>query len=140
MKYLFVAIGLVMTVLGTGVFQAAPAYAACNTASNVLGITTWYRGLPMDDNCSPVAPSKSDPAAFRKFILTIALNILQAGLGIVAYVTIFYIIKGGFLYITSAGAQDGMVKAKKTITNAVIGLIIAVFSASIVNAIAGIIK
>ena len=76
----------------------------------------------------------------RILITTIALNVLQAGLAIVAYITVFFIMKGGFVYMTSTGTQDGMANAKKTITNAVIGLVIAVFASSIVNAIAGAIK
>jgi hypothetical protein len=70
----------------------------------------------------------------------IVLNVLQAALVVVAYVAIFFIIKGGFMYITSAGSSDGMANAKKTITNAIIGLIICIAAASIVNAIAGLIK
>ena len=72
--------------------------------------------------------------------MMIALNIVQAGLTIAAYVTVFFIVKGGFEYMTSAGSSDGMTSAKKTIANAVIGLVIAVLSAAIVNAIAGVVK
>ena len=54
--------------------------------------------------------------------------------------TVFFIVKGGFEYMTSAGSSDGMTSAKKTIANAVIGLVIAVLSAAIVNAIAGVVK
>lgn len=117
---------------------------ACN--DSLLGIPAWYRGM-QDGSCNiklPVGTEKNSDGTLKpdvnKTIMTIALNILQAGLVLVAYVTIFYLIKGGFGYITSAGDSAGMVSAKKTITNALIGLVIAVFSASIVNAIAGFIK
>ena len=50
----------------------------------------------------------------------------------------FFIIKGGFNYMLSAGSTDGMAGAKKTITNAVIGLVIVLLSAAIINTIASI--
>ena len=72
------------------------------------------------------------------FITKIILNVVQAALAIAAYVTVFFIIKGGFGYMTSAGSPDGMKGAKTTITNAVIGLVIVLLSAVIVNTIAGV--
>ena len=42
--------------------------------------------------------------------------------------------------MTSAGSPEGMASARKTITNAGIGLVISALAASIVNAIAGAIK
>ena len=114
------------------------AASACN--DSLLGLPAWYRNLT-DGSCNIVMPKASDGSVdVQRVVMTIALNIIQAGLVLVAYVTIFFIIKGGFGYITSAGDSAGMVSAKKTITNALIGLVIAVFSASIVNAIAGFIK
>ena len=76
--------------------------------------------------------------ALAKFITTIILNVLQAAFTIAAYVAVFFIIKGGFGYMLSAGSSDGMSSAKKTITNAVIGLVIVVLAAVIVNTIASI--
>ena len=61
-------------------------------------------------------------------------------LQIVAYIAVAFIIVGGFKYITSAGSPDGMVKARKTITNAVVGLLISIFSVAIVNVISGALK
>jgi hypothetical protein len=114
-----------------------PVAAACN--DSMFGINAWYRGL-VDGSCNVKPPSKDDDKAVQKFVWTIVLNLLQAGLALAAYVTIFFLIKGGFVYILAAGSQDKMAEAKNTIKNALIGLVIAVFSASIVNAIAGIIK
>ena len=54
---------------------------------------------------------------------------------IAAYVAVFFLIKGGFTYIYSAGSAENISNAKKTIQNALIGLVIAVMAASIVNAI-----
>ena len=109
---------------------------------SVFGIVPWYRGLLTGDDCSVTVPGGTNKtsANVTSFVMMIALNILQAGLAVAAYVTVFFIIKGGFMYMTSTGSHDGMSSAKKTIMNAIIGLLIAVLSAAIVNAIAGAIK
>ncbi len=129
---------LVGAFLAPAALFATPVSAACSDAG-VLGITPWYRGLQKQVNgsCQIKSPGtgKGDMA---KFITTIVLNVLQAGFTIAAYVTIFFIIKGGFMYIVSAGSSDGMSNAKKTITNAVIGLVIVLLAVAIINTIAGI--
>ncbi len=124
----------VMTVLAI----ATPAFAACG--DSVLGIPPWYRGLTAA-NCEmkPVGDN-ADQVPLTKFIWTVALNVIQTLLVVVAYVTIFFIIKGGFNYMTSMGDSTSMANAKTTIKNAVIGLVIALLSASIVNAITGAIR
>lgn len=140
LKHFYVGFMLLLTMTVSSAQFAQPVSAACS--SSLFGIPAWYRGLQDDKDATcpikmPVTNGKPD---VQKIIMTIALNIIQAGLGLIAYVTIFFIIKGGFMYMTSAGSSDGMSSAKKTITNAVIGLVIAVFASSIVNAIAGFIK
>jgi hypothetical protein len=134
--YLFTMLSLTAAVTSISFAQPVLA-AACN--DSLFGVPAWYRGMQASD-CSIKLPATDGKPDVKKTIMTIALNIIQAGLVLVAYVAIFFIIKGGFGYITSAGSSDGMASAKKTITNALIGLVIAVFSASIVNAIAGVIK
>jgi predicted membrane protein len=118
---------------------ATPALAACGDP--VLGIPPWHRGLTDAATCEikPIG-EQAGQTSLTKFIWTVALNIVQTLLVVVAYVTIFFIIKGGFNYMTSMGESSSMANAKTTIKNAVIGLIVALLSASIVNAITGAIK
>lgn len=137
MKHFFVGIMMLATMMGSGAYFAQPAAAACNTS--LFGIPAWYRGL-QGPSCDIQMPQTQGKPDIVKITMTIALNLIQGALVLVAYVTIFYIMKGGFLYLTSTGSSDGMSNAKKTITNALIGLLIAVFAASIVNAVAGFIK
>jgi len=131
-----------MMVFTLGAVTLAPAIAVGDTAyaacadGPILGITRWYRGL-LDGSCNIKAPGNGNND-LAVFITKIVLNVVQAGLAIAAYVTVFFIIKGGFNYMTSAGSPDGMKSAKTTITNAVIGLVIVLLSAVIVNTIAGI--
>lgn len=51
------------------------------------------------------------------------ISVLLGLLGIVFVVLVVY---AGFLYLTSAGAEDNVKKAKKLLTQAIIGLIIIV--------------
>lgn len=51
-------------------------------------------------------------------------------------IAVFFIIFGGIKFLTSGGAQDNVQSAKKTITFAVIGLIVVLFSFMIVNIVA----
>ncbi len=138
MKRLFVGVMVSITMLGAMLAPVlaspATAYAACDDKKPIMGITRWYRGL-VDSNCAVVVKNND----IGKFITMLVLNILQAGFAVAAYVTIFFIIKGGISYMTSTGSPDGMSKAKNTIKNAVVGLIIVLLSAGIVNTIASII-
>ncbi len=139
-RRLFVAVMLVATMIGSALSLFPSTTYACSNVDQVFGVTTWFRGLQSGPDCAVTIPQTGGKADFPKFITLIALNVVQAGLALAAYITVFFIMKGGFEYMTSTGSSDGMANAKKSITNAIIGLIIAVLSASIVNAIAGVIK
>ena len=121
------AFAITMSFVGSFAF-ATPTHAACNT--RFLTFPTWYRGL-VDGDCN-VDMSKADND-IGIFAQILAINIIEILLHIVAYVSIAFIIVGGFKYITSAGSPDGNEKGRKTITNAVIGLIISIISIGIVN-------
>lgn len=114
----------------------AQANALAKCRSNYLGVTVWYNGLT-DSSCHIKTPGngKND---LSTFVMKIALNVLAAVFALAAYVSLFFILKSGFTYMTSAGSSDGMSKAKKSLTNAVIGLVITLLSAVIVNTIVGV--
>lgn len=109
-----------------------PAMAACNTT--LLTFPAWYRGV-VDDSCNIKSPT--DSGGLPTFIWTIGLNIIEIMLQLVGYIAVGFIIVGGFKYLTSTGSADDIAKAKKTILNAVIGLVISIFSVAIVNIVAG---
>lgn len=125
----FTALGLVAT----------PVYAAPCPSSSLLGIPAWYSGLQDKSTCEIVKIGKGGMDV-RVFVVKIALNIIRAALVLVGYIAVFFIIKGGFLYITARGEPAHIASAKQTITNAIIGLIIALLSAAIVGAISGAIR
>lgn len=126
---------LFVTVIGGAAFTIATpqtTHAACS--DRLLTFPAWYRGV-VDDNCDINDPNKAGGLA--KFIWTIVLNVIETLLQLVGYISVGFIIAGGFKYMTSAGSPDGMVRARKTILNAIIGLALSMFSVGIVNVIAG---
>ena len=134
---------LVLLGIGSLVFvavPAAPAYAkdggggGCNP--HFLSFPTWYRGLTNSD-CSIKDPGEM---GISNFIWKIALNVLEILLQLVAYVSVGFVIYGGFLYLTSAGSSDKITAGRKTILNAIIGLVLSFFSVVIVALVAGNIK
>ena len=100
--------------------------AACD--ARLLTFPAWYNGLT-DDQCNIKGPSDGLP----NFIWKIALNILEALLQLVGYVSVFFIIRGGFKYMTATGSPNEIAQARTIILNAVIGLGISLFSIAIVN-------
>lgn len=128
MALLFVA-----TTGGATLTVAMPqtASAACN--DRLLTFPAWFRGLTTPEpDCEIESPSEK---GIGRFIWKIVLNVVEFMLQLVAYISIAYIIVGGFKYMTSSGSPDGMTKAKRTITNAIVGLVISIFSVAIVNVV-----
>lgn len=111
-----------------------PTYAACN--DRLLTFPAWYKGLTDGPDCHIKAPAASK-GGVSTFVWTIVLNIVEFMLQLVGYVSVAFVIVGGYKYMISAGAPDGMVKARKTIMNALIGLVISIFSVGIINVISG---
>ena len=70
-------------------------------------------------------------------IVTLIGNAIQILMFIAAFVAIAFIIIGGFTYMTSSGDAAGIKKAKETIVNAIIGLILAMVSFGVVRFITG---
>ena len=52
--------------------------------------------------------------------------------------SVFFLVKGGYLYVTSSGKPEALENAKKTIRNALIGLILVLASGFIVSSLTGI--
>lgn len=110
--------------------------AACE--SRVLGFPTWYRTLGEtktvdgEETCEIQKPG-SGRNGLSNFIWKIVLNVLEIALLLVGYLAVGFIIYGGFKYITGAGSPDKITAGRKIILNAVIGLVISIFSVAIVN-------
>lgn len=67
----------------------------------------------------------------RGIVLTI-INFFLTFLGLLAVVMVIY---GGFLYVSSAGNEENINKAKKILMYAVIGIVVIIVSFALVNTI-----
>ena len=126
--------------------QTALANTRCD--SRLLTLPTWYRGLT-DENCEIIYPTNTNDSGQNQnsstearqtlsdFIWKIALNVIEIMLHIVGYVAVGFIVFGGFVYLTSSGQPDKISGAKRSIMNAVIGLMISIFAIAIVNVVVG---
>ena len=100
-------------------------------SQGVLGYPTWFEGLKCDEtpgSTTVIVNSQTD-------MLVIVLNIVQWLIITTGYAALFYVITGGLKYITAAGAPDKVKDAKTTVTNAIIGLVVALVAVAIVKTI-----
>lgn len=116
--------------------SAAKASSGGCASSGFLGFPAWYRGLTNAD-CSMKSPNDvkggEGSPGLGVYIWTIALNIIQMVIVLIAYIAAFYIIYGGFQFVVGGSNAATVEKARKTIQNAIIGLIIALVAIALVN-------
>jgi hypothetical protein len=139
----FVAAPVFSFVNPTNTYAAAPATAS-DCEKTFLGIHPWFRGLAdvKGGQCvivSPGAQLNGKTLTLAGFIWRIALNIIDIGLAAVGYIAFFFILYGGFQFLTGGNNPSQIEKARKTILNAVVGLIISFGAIAIINLIFGII-
>ncbi len=105
-----------------------------------LGLRPWYYGLDdlkagdggqtwMDENCNVVSPNLGSDAEtagdnLATFIWTIVLNILVDLFTIAGVVALGFVIYGGYLFLRSGGDVAFATKGRKTLTAALVGLLI----------------
>jgi hypothetical protein len=63
---------------------------------------------------------------------TTVLNIVRLVLGLMTLIAVVLVIYGGFVWLTAAGNEDNIDKAKKIISAAVIGLIVILLAWAVV--------
>ncbi len=130
---LFLGIASLSGVVGLSAANASPVVAGpCAGQSFIL--PRWYDGLCQGDTIE--APGGD----MKAFIIKIALNIVAILLTVVGYVSLGFIIWGGFKYMISGDNANGVSGAKTTILNAVIGLVLSIMSVAIVNLVGDAIK
>ena len=109
-----------------------------SSGGSFLGLKPWYDGLMNGSelknprtNCN----GASNCVELTVFIWTIVFNVLTDLTLIGAYLTIGFVIWGGYQYILSSGSTDKALKGKKTIYTAFIGLVIVMCASVIFNVI-----
>ncbi len=136
--------GSTASLVVTSSATALPPTKISDCSQNFLTFPTWFRGLvdvkAVNGVNECVIKSPNDVGGLTKFITIIALNVVEMGLQLVVYLTVFFIIWGGFQFMTSQGDPNTAAKARQTIINAAIGLVISFAAIAAVNLIFGIIK
>lgn len=132
--FIFMVASPVMTVATP---QVAAAASACE--NSFLGIPPWYRGLTKDNPPACDMKSPNDVGGLSNYIWLIVLNVIQMAVTALSIVTVFFIIYGGFLYLTGGAIPAQLEKATKTILNAVIGLVICLAAVALTNLVFSII-
>lgn len=73
-------------------------------------------------------------------VVTVIGKIIRLLLFVSGAIAVLFLIIGGFWYLTSAGNQEWADKGRKTIINAIIGLVIIILSYVIVNSIVNLVN
>lgn len=73
-------------------------------------------------------------------LIKVARNVFNIFLAIIGSIAVLMIIWGGIVYITSAGNEQRLDQAKKIITYAVVGIIIATLSFAMISLVSGLIN
>ncbi len=102
----------------------------CSADSNILAFPSWYRNLHCESDGSVVFSDFMD-------VWVVVANLIEMGLRIAALAAVIFIVYGGIRYMSSQGSPDAIESAKKTITNAIVGLLLAILATTIVGFIAG---
>lgn len=87
-----------------------------------------FGGLRNESTCEVEVTKLND-------ILILVANVISILMLIAGAVAITFIIVGGFMYIASSGEPANIKKAKETIVNAIVGLVIALVSFGVVKLI-----
>lgn len=139
---LALALGITTTF---AVFPAgnASATTVADCQKTFLGLRPWYSGLVevttdsmQRDVCTIKSPgSITESSAQAAYFWTIILNISADVSLLVGYVAIIFVVYGGYKYILSNGEPGKVAMGKTILTNALIGLVIAILATVIVNTI-----
>jgi len=113
---------------------STPASAVCN--QRFLTMPVWYRGL--GDSCDKadidaLGDNKELGGKLGVAAMIVGLNIVEILMHLAAYIASAFVIFGGFQYMLSMGSPDGNAKGRKTIINAVIGLVISLIAITVVS-------
>jgi len=121
------------------------AASASSCTKSFLGLVPWFGYFP-DKWFGPANPDTGMracdlnsgfsqhllPKTGQSGILLIGLAVIDDLIRIAALVAVGFVIYGGIQYVTSQGAPDATTKARETIINALIGLVLAILAATIV--------
>lgn len=112
--------------------QLAAAPNCANPATPQEAVQCGSCGAAGQSACEPQAATKSINDTIKSIV-----NVLSAVIGVIAVIVI---ILAGFRYITSAGNEQSIAAAKKTLLYAIVGLVIVALAQLIVRFVLGSVK
>jgi hypothetical protein len=124
---------LVAMAVGLAIVPSEAVHACINTttgtqdASGFFSIPPWHHYLA----CSEDGGVNNDIELDQLWLIGAAL--LEGLMRVAGVVSIFFIIYGGFKYMSSQGSPDGTASARRTIINSLVGLLIAIFASVVVS-------
>lgn len=130
------AAGASLALLSTPLFTQPVAAQGTSCSQRFLTMPVWYRGLGTDPCAVNLDTLNDNPQLGGKLgtaVMIIGLNVVEILMHIAAYTASAFIIIGGFKYMLSAGSPDANAKGRKTIMNAVIGLIISMVAITLIS-------
>ena len=113
----------------TGVFAAT-----CRSDVKFLGMDPWYATLICNDN-GDVSEENFNQNNLRDTVLKIIGPIVKDLTFLGGLLAVGLVMYGGFLMVTSQGNPAGVEKAKKVISGAIVGLIIAILAYAIATTV-----
>ena len=103
---------------------------ACSD-TNFFGLDPWYAKLKCENG--EISQSNFEKDNIKQTVLNIAAVVGKDLLFIAGFVAVGFVVYGGFLMVTSAGNPSSVEKAKKTISGAIIGLVVSMLAYAIVT-------
>lgn len=104
---------------------------SCPSAGDFFGLPAWYKYLP--GTCTAESGLVLPPGYnILEALPLVLLAIVEIALRIAGIVAVFFVVYGGVSYTISQGEPDKVSKARGTIINALVGLVIATFATAIV--------
>lgn len=135
-KLFSVSLLTIIAIAGFSSLVSSPAYAASGLPTGTTTSNTEICGNS-SANCATTGGASFDGGA--QGVVGFLLNIARLVVYLVGAIAVLFLVYGGIMYLT-AGGDDAKVKAARSIiTNAVIGLIVAIVAFSIVTIVQGLV-
>lgn len=125
---------LVFSFISLGLISPTPALANCHNSGGrtIADFPTWDEYLPhsTDGQC------RATIERFPQDLALVAVALVDMLVRLSAFVAVGFVIFAGFKFMLAQGQPDKLADAKKTISNAITGLIIAIIAVAIISFVA----
>lgn len=123
----------------SGTSSAAARSASDSCDNSFLGLKPWHAGLCSGGElvavCEKDSGCPTPHVSLRVFVWRVMLNVLFDITLLIGYIAAAMVIYGGYMFMMSQGDPTRAAKGKKTLTSAVIGMVISIGASVFVNTI-----